>query len=68
MSTSGHLTNGPFEDEGFLVPFETMGDFLGVHGGLFWASPAMLDWKVVFNVPGSKLPLFPYNRGWSSTQ
>ena len=20
------------------------------------------------NVPGSKLPLFPYNRGWSSTQ
>ena len=24
--------------------------------------------RVVLYVPGSKLPLFPYNRGWSSTQ
>ena len=26
------------------------------------------EYSLVIYVPGSKLPLFPYNRGWSSTQ
>ena len=26
------------------------------------------DYTTQLYVPGSKLPLFPYNRGWSSTQ
>ena len=29
---------------------------------------SMLDIYIYIYVPGSKLPLFPYNRGWSSTQ
>ena len=27
-----------------------------------------VDGGLIGCVPGSKLPLFPYNRGWSSTQ
>ena len=27
-----------------------------------------ISWLFAVYVPGSKLPLFPYNRGWSSTQ
>lgn len=53
MSTSGHFDEWTkFEGEGFfLVPFKLWEIFWGVHVnvGLFWASPAMLDWKVVFN-------------------
>ena len=31
-------------------------------------SPRYEEEMVLSYVPGSKLPLFPYNKGWSSTQ
>ena len=49
--------------------------FPKTHGlaGKDWENPprkaqVTCFWMLYLYVPGSKLPLFPYNRGWSSTQ
>ena len=57
--------SGPKEIHKLMQPwFGPQGSSRKNGRGGWWVVSVEIGWYV----PGSKLPLFPYNRGWSSTQ